>query len=965
MRWVPLVIPAALAIATASGGGGQAPPASRPASGPTTRAGEPPCISGISGISGIYPHLAVFSNGTSECGIGAVVPWADRLWFITYPAHGGDGALYQVDNALTLTRRPQSAGGTHAARMIHAESNQLIIGPYFIDAAGNVRVVKELAAKHRLTAAMRHLTDPAGKVYYQTMEDVLFEVDVKTLAVRQLADVEKALDIVGKAHFKGGFCGQGRVIVANNSYDASDQLTGSGDGRLAEWDGRQWTIIERTAFCDVTDGWTDPAGQAGAASAASATIATEKAIYATGWDKRSVILKVLADGRWSTFRLPKASQCYDHAWCTEWPRIRQIAPGRLMMDFHGMFYEMLPGFRPGRAGGLRPICTHLRMVPDFCTWNGKLILAADDNSFLSNPVGGQPQSNLLFLDPAELGRFGPPAGWGAVWMEDAVSAGKPSDSFLIGGFEKRILHLTQEGAAPVEFALEIDREGDGRWERYQSLKVPSGGYVYRIFPQDLAARWIRLTPSADCKATAMFYFTSSAATADGKGPDPADMTFAGLMRVERYDGEAGWKIARCGGALLPWAGRLWYMPIHAYGGCGSVSGMGLYAVDKDLRPREHTWSAGGVFANRLMLGGQLLIGPHAIGAQGNVRTFENMGFEEIAAAAPHPTAKGLACYLRPDGELLEVDPKALTARPMFDLARELGIKDRKPCFRSLWTSGSTMVVAHAGEDGRLAQWDGKSWTTVARGQFQEIARAGSMSPAILATGADDASAILMVRLDYKWSTYRLPKAPVPAKRWPATDWPRIREVQTERLLMDCGGIFYEMSELLYGGKVWGLRPIAAHGRIIGDFCSFRGLLVLTGVAGDAGEDGHIFRDKDGKDGKVALWLGKTDDLWRLGKPQGVGGPWRKTPIRAGEPSDPYLMTGFDRKTLEISHDGDQPIPFAVEVDILGTGLWKPYARLIVPPGQTLRHELPDGFSAHWARLTGGTDCTATAVFTYE
>jgi hypothetical protein len=37
-------------------------------------------------ISGIYPHLAYFNN-EGECGTGAVVPWADRLWVITYGPH--------------------------------------------------------------------------------------------------------------------------------------------------------------------------------------------------------------------------------------------------------------------------------------------------------------------------------------------------------------------------------------------------------------------------------------------------------------------------------------------------------------------------------------------------------------------------------------------------------------------------------------------------------------------------------------------------------------------------------------------------------------------------------------------------------------------------------------------------------------------------------------------------------------
>lgn len=36
--------------------------------------------------SGIYPHLA-FYNNESECGTGAVVPWANRLWIVTYGPH--------------------------------------------------------------------------------------------------------------------------------------------------------------------------------------------------------------------------------------------------------------------------------------------------------------------------------------------------------------------------------------------------------------------------------------------------------------------------------------------------------------------------------------------------------------------------------------------------------------------------------------------------------------------------------------------------------------------------------------------------------------------------------------------------------------------------------------------------------------------------------------------------------------
>lgn len=63
---------------------------------------EPPSFGGR------YPHLAV-SNSSRECGIGAVVPWAGRLWLITYAPHaraGSDDRLYEVDQELRLTARP-------------------------------------------------------------------------------------------------------------------------------------------------------------------------------------------------------------------------------------------------------------------------------------------------------------------------------------------------------------------------------------------------------------------------------------------------------------------------------------------------------------------------------------------------------------------------------------------------------------------------------------------------------------------------------------------------------------------------------------------------------------------------------------------------------------------------------------------------------------------------------------------
>ena len=81
-------------------------------------------------VSGVYPHLTVH-NAEGECGTGAVVPWAGKLWLITYGPHLPDGSsdrLWEIDPSLAIASRPESVGGTPANRMVHPETNQLLIG---------------------------------------------------------------------------------------------------------------------------------------------------------------------------------------------------------------------------------------------------------------------------------------------------------------------------------------------------------------------------------------------------------------------------------------------------------------------------------------------------------------------------------------------------------------------------------------------------------------------------------------------------------------------------------------------------------------------------------------------------------------------------------------------------------------------------------------------------------------------
>ncbi len=775
-------------------------------------------------VSGVYPHLAVFSTN-GECGIGAVVPWAGKLWMITYPPHATSGSadkLYEIDPQLNVTIRPESVGGTHACRLIHRESKQLVIGPYFIDAQGKVRACDLSKLKGRMTAVARHLTDPANKVYFFDMEGAIYEVDVHSLAVARR--FEKP---VPGWHGKGGYTAQGRLVIANNGEEAvgrtkhvylagSDARGPEDAGVLAEWDGRAWRIVERRQFTDVTG----PGGIYGSPD-------DKSPLWSIGWDRRSVLLMLLDGGQWRRFRLPKASHCYDprHGWYTEWPRIREAAPGKLMMDVHGMFYDFPAGFRAAQTGGIRPIASHLRYVPDFCHWNGRLILATDETSIMANPMAGQSQSNLWFGHMADLAAFGPRSGWGGPWSRDPIQAGQPSDPFLVAGFDQRVVHLAHDAASPVTFTLEIDVAGDGQWRPYQSLVVAARGYRFHVFPRDFAAQWIRVTADKDCTATAYFHYAS-----------PRDAS---------QDSEAMF-------ASLPKAADS--APVLA----------GL------IRPAKH---------NR------------------------NLQF-----AARRVDAKSQQGGLSAPG-YCEVDQSLTFTRPE---------KDRG----------------------------------------DEVAKIA----AIVQDFTVDEASVVMTRKSKSGQVRfrcRLPKGSPCYDQPFAAGWPRgIRECESERYLMNIHGTFYEMPR---DSGLPLIKPVCSHGRQILDFCTWRGLLVLSGNLASARPDGHFFRAADGQAG---LWFGAIDDLWRLGKPVGRGGPWHNTPVQAGAPSDPYLMTGYDKKRIELSHNADHEVIFTVEVDI-NHSEWKPYQTFVVRPGQTVDHTFPQGFQAHWLRVRSNRDCKATALLTYE
>ena len=793
-------------------------------------------------ISGIYPSLAMF-NEEGECGTGAVVPWAGRLWVVTYGPHrpyGSSDKLYEITPDLKQIIRPESVGGTVADRMIHQESEQLIIGPYLIDGKRGVRTIPSQKLPGRLTGVARHLTDPSGKVYFATMEEGLYEVDVKSLEVHPLirdgnpaplpTGVEEYSQVLSSQlpgyHGKGLYSGQGRLVYSNNGERSKEAELNPAipSGALAEWKGSgDWQLVRRNQFTEVTG----PGGIHGNAHPES------DPIWSMGWDHRSLILMCLSEGQWHSYRLPKASHCYDgaHGWNTEWPRIREIGEPDLLMTMHGMFWRFPKNFSAQNTYGIRPRSTYLKVIGDFCRWRDRLVFGCDDTAkseFLNKRAAkgdlggpGQSQSNLWFTYGETPDQLGPVLGRGGVWVDDLVQAGQWSDPFLIAGFAKRSLFISHGSLTSIRFDLEIDPDGQGNWQPLRQIVVPAKGGVWSELGSEVVGEWIRIRPDRDSLTTTAFFHMS----AEDKRALENGREFSGLGRLNDSFSFGGYLRSRGEGRKT--------LVIQATILEEKSSSLGeVYELDENLHLVPAT-------------------DPHAL--------------EEVKAVQNIPTGM--------------VDSDAASA-----------------IYR----------------DGKGFRW-----------------RLPKTDP-----GYDELSSRGEMRI--------------------------VREVCTERDLMNFHGTFYELPAENAGG-IAKVRPIATHGLRIQDFCSYRGLLVMTGIQGGAGNP-HIFRSNDGR---ANVWAGVVDDLWKLGKPRGKGGPWLHSPIKRMEPSDPYLMTGYDRKRLELSNEGGLSAKFTLEADVTGEGKWMPVREFILKPGEGSRHDFPDWFQAYWVRLISNQDTTATAQLIYD
>ena len=821
-------------------------------------------------VSGVYPHLAT-SNREGECGTGAVVPWADRLWVISYGPHlpfGSSDKLYEITPDLEKIIRPESVGGTPANRMIHRESNQLVIGPYWIDAQRNVRVIPPARMFGRLTGTARHLSEPGRKVYVATMEEGLYEVDVDTLEVTPLirdgnlganangangvkggkyADkvTPQTLDAIPSElpgyHGKGLYSGQGKLVYSNNGEHGDRALKDptTASGALGWWNGSgDWQLVRRNQFTEVTG----PGGIEGNANPET------DPVWAMGWDAKSLLLMLLEKGHWHAYRLPKASHSYDgaHGWNTEWPRIRDIGETDLLMTMHGALWRFPRDFSRARSGGIAPISNYLRVIGDFALWQGRVVFGCDDSAkseFLNkrsfkNEHATPPQSNsnLWFVEPKQLASFGPAIGRGSVWLREDVSANAESEPFLFSGFDLRMLHLIHDSKHPVRVRIETDAEGNNVWQTQSVITVPAGGNVNHNFSSTLSAAWIRLVAEDPASAlSASFHF---------RNRDPRKIPNGKL-----FDG---------------------FAPIHSK---TKTSGDKIEAAG--ARPAH----------------------------------LRSLGADKIGLSVPG------GGFYEMDSSMQLCESKSAERRALVDQGAPIEVQ-------TISADAASILIEEDGKRYRLPRGAVLDGGLGAPRKSRMEARAGAV------TG--------------------------PARV--------CREVATERDLLNTGGTFFELPARNAQG-IAKIRPIATHNLAIHDYASQFGLMFISGaIAPEAAAAKHVFTSADGA---VCVWVGVIDDLWQLGKPRGLGGPWKNTSVKAGEPSDPYLMSGYDRKEVTLSHKAGGALHIRLEVDIDGTGLWVPYGRFLVPAGKEIRHTFDEAFGAYWIRAVSENDCDATVQLRYQ
>jgi hypothetical protein len=481
------------------------------------------------------------------------------------------------------------------------------------------------------------------------------------------------------------------------------------------------------------------------------------------------------------------------------------------------------------------------------------------------------------------------------------------------------------------------------------------------------------------------YFTAaqvSTFNVDGNFPQMGFTASSGPERTE------------CGvGAMMAWNDMLYVVTYLSVPNGGS--GTGLYSIDKNFT-KTLLMSHNSTYANRMIhvATDSIIIGPYVISKDGEIRVFESLLNVRIGGMSEHLTNPNMVYFLGMDGPFWQADVTTLEVTQLFNLVTELNINSavEQPHFKATHTMAGVVYVASntfnqfdylsLQHGGRFASWrgPGTNWTIIDDTGFVEVTGRKNFGCTVFALGSDAKSVILHVidngcGVDPSYNTsiqtYRLPRGSMQFDHLWTTEWMRIREVESERYILDAFGTFFTLSSFTYGGATWNVAPISRHLRLVPDFTQFNGLLVLGGNTGSSIFDNNLITGQSASN----LWFGKTDDLWSFGTPQGYGMVWRFEQVPNGMASDPFLMTGYVNKVVHFRCDNGQAgltVQFTIQIDFSGSAghrggdgeTLEPWGSMYTTdqiqcyPGGYTYYTFPSGFSAHWVRFVPSYSNTA-------
>ncbi len=398
----------------------------------------------------------------------ALANYQDELWLV------GTQITRPFDSPLGSV--PTSQVGRPSTNCLKLPSH-LILGSW---AVSNSKVPFQFQGLQdvELAGVCRH---PGGekKLCFLTVDGRLLGADLDSMQTQPIfEEMSKALGL-GQAQpqFRALFNAHDRLFVVNDLDPTQGPVRGRASGRLAEWDWRgAWRVVDQSPYVDVS-------------GTESATGLREDLIFALGYDAKSLLLRVWHQNQWRRYRLP---------W--NWPPrsglgngIREMQAGRWLMSAFGNLYELQPPQEAGFAPHLRPICRLQQPVLDFTFYRGGVAMILQEH---------QKTGQLRLVTMEDLVRGPQSCGTGGVWQDQLVRASEVSEPFLMAGFGRKTLHLTNEGTEPMEIDLLIDARGNDEFQALHRISLPAGAYVPYIFPEGFSGAWWRLQSVQNGKITA-------------------------------------------------------------------------------------------------------------------------------------------------------------------------------------------------------------------------------------------------------------------------------------------------------------------------------------------------------------------------------------------------------------------------------------------------------------------------------